>query len=138
MNQQQQQKKCIVNGCNKPIDPKYKYCIKCSKTNNKKVLPSKQCIICKVNIKEPYIKCFKCHSSKQDEPINDINDGFINDDNDIVDIVDNVDNFLDVNDMCRYCGWCEEFPSSHIEHGRTGCQYINSKYTLQQIIDMLT
>ena len=136
MNRQQGQKKCIVNGCNKPIDPKYKYCIKCSKTN-KKVLPSKQCIICKVNIKEPYIKCFKCHSSKQDEPINDINDGFINDDNDIVNIVDNVDNFLDVNDMCRYCGWCEEFPSSHIEHGRTGCQYINSKYTLQQIIDML-
>ena len=123
-------KKCIVNGCNKPIDPKYKYCIKCSKKTHKMVLPSKKCIICKTNIKEPYIKCFKCHSSKQDEPILDINDVFINDDDDI-------NNFLDVNDMCKFCGWCEEYPSSHIEHAKTGCKYINSKYTLQQIIDIL-
>lgn len=132
MNQQQGQKKCIIKGCDKPIDPKYKYCIKCSKTN-KKVLPSKQCIICRSNIKEPYIKCFKCHSSKQDEPLNDINDGFI-DDNDIV------TNFLitdDIIDRCRFCGWCEEFPSSHIEHAGTRCQYINSKYTREQIIEML-
>jgi hypothetical protein len=143
MNQQQGQKKCIIKGCDKPIDPKYKYCIKCSKKTDKKVLPSKQCIICRSNIKEPYIKCFKCHSSKQDEPLNDIssgqygmappfqlNDGFIDDNDDI-------NNFFDVNNMCRFCGWCEEFPSSHIEHAGTRCQYINSKYTREQIIEML-